>query len=59
MSNTAKSPRFYYVKDYFDRKRWSLTRVQNAVGKWITAEEYEEITGLEYPEKFESLNGLM
>lgn len=50
MSNTAKSQRFYDVKEYYDNKRWSLIRVRNAVGRWITPEEYEEITGVEYSE---------
>lgn len=36
------------VKDYYDRRLWSKQRVYNAVGKWITAEEYEEITGEPY-----------
>lgn len=33
------------VKDYYDRRLWSKQRVYNAVGKWITAKQYEEITG--------------
>lgn len=36
------------VKDYYDRRLWSKQRVYNAVGKWITAEQYEEITGEPY-----------
>lgn len=33
------------VKYYYDYKFWDKSRVQKAVGKWITEEEYESITG--------------
>lgn len=36
------------VKGYYDRGLWSAARVASAVGKWITAEEYQTITGLEF-----------
>ena len=39
------SDKFALVKDYYDRGLWSKQRVYNAVGKWITTEEYELITG--------------
>ncbi len=40
------SPKFELVKRYYDEGRWSKKAVHNAVGKgWITADEYEEITG--------------
>ena len=42
------SKKFDLVKDFYDRRLWSKTRVWNAVGRWITAEEYEEITGEPY-----------
>lgn len=42
------SENFEKVKEYYDSGRWSITRVRNAVGKWITAEEYTEITGEPY-----------
>lgn len=42
------SEKFTLVKDYYDRGLWSKQRVYNAVGKWITAEEYEQITGETY-----------
>ena len=42
------SKNFDKVKDYYDRGLWSEERVKNAVGTWITAEEYTEITGQEY-----------
>ena len=40
------SKNFYKVKDYYDRGLWNKTRVHNAIGKWITEEEYYEIVGL-------------
>ena len=45
------SKNFQKVKDYYDRGLWSIDRVYNAVGKWITEAKYYEITGLTYPEK--------
>ena len=37
------SPKFELVKRYYDEGLWSAERVRNAVGKWITQEEYEII----------------
>lgn len=37
------SEKFELVKSYYDRGLWSADRVRKAVGKWITAEEAEEI----------------
>lgn len=37
------SARFEKVKDYYGRGLWNRQMVMNAVGKWITAEEAEEI----------------
>lgn len=37
------SPKFELVKRYYDEGLWSEARVRNAVGKWITQEEYELI----------------
>lgn len=42
------SPKFETVRDFYTRELWSKERVYNAVGRWITAEEYEEITGEVY-----------
>lgn len=42
------SKNFEKVKSYYDAGLWSKERVRNAVGKWITAAEYEEITGEPY-----------
>ena len=39
------SKNFDKVKKYYDRGLWDINKVKSAVGKWITAEEYEEITG--------------
>jgi hypothetical protein len=39
------SKNFAKVKNYYDRGMWSIERVRSAVGKWITAEEFKEITG--------------
>ena len=40
------SPKFEKVKDYYDRGLWNEKMVRNAVGKWITAEEADEILGM-------------
>ena len=37
------SPKFELVKNYYDRGLWSVDRVQKAIGKWITEEEYNLI----------------
>lgn len=51
MSNVSKSKKFDLVKKYYDDGLWSKAKVHNAVGKgWITAEEYQEITGEPYDE---------
>lgn len=42
------SKNFEKVKNYYDRGLWSEQRVHDAVGKWITEEEYTEITGKTY-----------
>lgn len=42
------SKNFAKVKNYYDKGLWSKERVYNAVGKWITESEYEEITGEVY-----------
>ena len=44
-----KSPKFEKVKSYYERGLWNLKMVRNAViAGWITAEEFEEITGQPY-----------
>lgn len=42
------SKNFEKVKNYYDNVIWNEARVYNAVGKWITAEEYKEITKEDY-----------
>lgn len=42
------SPHYEEVKKYYDLGYWSKKMVWNAVDRWITAEEYKEITGEEY-----------
>ncbi len=43
--------KFQKVKYYYDNGLWDINRVRNAVVKnWITAEEFEEITGEPYAE---------
>ena len=41
---------FERIKLYYDEGLWNKQRVYNVVGKVITAEEYEEITGEIYVE---------
>lgn len=42
------SEHFEEVQGYYNDGLWNKSRVHNAVGKWITPEEYEEITGEAY-----------
>lgn len=43
------SPKYNKVKNYYDSGLWNKAMVRNAVVKgWITAEEYELITGEAY-----------
>ena len=45
----AQSKKYATVKKYYDMGMWTITMVANAVKKgWITAAEYEEITGETY-----------
>ena len=37
------------IKYYYDKGFWDIQRVYNVVGKAITEEEYQEITGFTYP----------
>lgn len=49
--NTEHSAKFALVKGYYVRGLWDERRVALAVTKgWITAAEYEEITGHPYSE---------
>lgn len=42
------SKNFEKVKKYYDDGKWDKVKVKNAVFKWITPDEYEEITGETY-----------
>ena len=43
------SSKFYKIKEYYDKGLWNISRVRNAVVKnWITADGFEEITGVLY-----------
>lgn len=43
-----RSPKFYKVKNYYDRGFWKESRVREAVVKgWITEAEYDEIIGID------------
>lgn len=42
------SERFEKVRNYYKNHLWSIERVRNAVGKWITKEEYKEITNKDF-----------
>lgn len=39
------SKKFNTVKSYFDKGLWTEAMVRNAVGRWITEGEAEEIIG--------------
>lgn len=37
------SQRFEIVKKWYEEGRWTKEMVKNAVGRWITQKEYEDI----------------
>lgn len=39
------SEKFEKVRGYYKNRLWTLAQVRNAVGRWITEAEYQEITG--------------
>ena len=47
------SKNFEKVKSFFEARLWPLSWVINAVDKWITADEFQEITGQVYDKKGE------
>lgn len=48
-SNNFDKVKKYYNTIYQGKRMWDESRVKNAVEKnWITAGEYEEITGSKY-----------
>ena len=44
------SKNYEKVKSFYTARLWSISWVKNAVGRWITADEYQEITGEDYME---------
>lgn len=42
------SKNFDKVRVYYEKGLWDKDRVYKAVGRWITKEEFVEITGEEY-----------
>lgn len=42
------SKNYNKVAGYYNTGLWSFGMVRNAVGRWITAEEFFKITGKEY-----------
>lgn len=45
--------KFEKVKSFFEARLWPLSWVQDAVDRWITADEFREITGQLYEKKGE------
>ncbi|MBO5032383.1 MAG: XkdX family protein [Lachnospiraceae bacterium] len=48
MAELTHSKKFDTVKRYYHAGVWTRKMVWNAVGRWITADEYQEITGEPY-----------
>lgn len=44
------SKNYNKVKQYYDARLWTLGMVRDAVGRWITADEFLTITGKLYEE---------
>jgi hypothetical protein len=42
---------FDRIKYYYSEGLWSIDRVWNVVGKALSEEEYEQITGFVYPSR--------
>lgn len=36
------------VKGYYEAGYWTVGMVRNAVGRWITVDEFKELTGQDY-----------
>lgn len=47
-SNIMKSKWYSKIKIWYEKELWTLDMVFAAVPKMITADEYKQITGLEY-----------
>lgn len=44
------SENYNKVLKFYKTGLWDLRKVRDAVGRWITADEYKEITGDKYPD---------
>lgn len=42
------SPKYSMVLTFYEKGFWDINKVRNAVGRWITEEEYVYITGKDY-----------
>lgn len=51
MSQNYEKVKYYYDTIYKGSRLWTMEMVKNAVDRWITAEEFLEITGKEYEKK--------
>ncbi len=45
------SKNYEKVKRLYNTEAWSLNWVQDAVNRWITADEFRKITGKEFEKK--------
>lgn len=54
-SESTKSKKFNTVKTHYENGLWSIAMVRNAVNKWITVEEFTEITGEAYETETENV----
>jgi hypothetical protein len=45
------SKHYETVKSFYENKTWSLNWVQDAVDRWITVFEFQQITGEKYVKK--------
>lgn len=48
MTDTEHSKDFDKIKRWYDNGLWKVKHVRAAVGKKITADEFKEITGVDY-----------
>ncbi len=42
------SKNFEKIKKYYIEGRWTISMVRDAVGRWITEEEFKEIVGEDF-----------
>lgn len=42
------SKNYNKVKNFYEKELWSIAMVKNAVGRWITKDEFKKITGEDY-----------